>query len=143
MFRLKEDTKIADVKEQLLDWNYTRVPLYKEEEPDIMTRYIIQRDLFRHLISDEDDDKTLLDISRPLPTVSEYMRVDKLLLQMFESGESIYSVVDEHGGFAGVVTLEDVIEEIVGMEIVDEYDLVSDLRSYARILYSTKKKSDS
>ena len=86
-----------------------------------MVSYVIQRDLYRGLLSG-DSDMRLKDIARPLQVVPELLTVDKLLAQMFEHKEHIVSVVDEHGGLAGIITLEDVIEEIVGREIVDEYD---------------------
>ena len=74
----------------------------------------------------------------------ELLRVDKLLLRMFKNKEHICAVVDEHGGLAGIVTLEDIIEEIVGREIVDEYDKVSDLRTYAKIAsFMRARKKDS
>lgn len=138
VFRLEENTKLADLREEIMGWSHTRVPLFPEENPDSISRYVIQRDLFRSLLSGGEE-KTLKDMSRPLRTVTEFMRTDKLLLQMFETRESMCSVVDEHGAFAGIVTLEDIMEEIVGREIVDEYDLVSDLRSYAQILHRKRE----
>ena len=142
VFRMLAPTKLEEIRESIMEWNHTRVPIYSEDAPDSVTRYVIQRDIFRALLIGQDD-KTLEQLSRPLTTVSEFMRADKLLLQMFEQRESMSSVVDEHGGFAGIVTLEDIIEEIVGREIVDEYDLVSDLRSYAQILHNKTRKGDS
>lgn len=139
VFRLPDHIKVGDVKSDILEWNHTRVPIFSDEEPDIVNRYIIQRDLFRALIRNELD-RELREFARPLGTIPELMRADKLLLQMFEQGEFIYSVVDEHGGFAGLVTLEDVVEEVVGREIIDEYDLVGDLRSYAQILHHARRK---
>ncbi len=142
VFRLAATSKIEDLRAEILSWNHTRVPLYDEDNPDSISRYVIQRDIFRAFIK-EDTDVDVMSLSRPLTTVSVFMRADKLLLQMFEMRETICSVVDEHGGFAGIVTLEDIIEEIVGREIVDEYDAVSDLRSYAQILHAKSKKADS
>lgn len=140
VFRLPHDTTISEIENDILEWSFTRVPLYDPEDPEQVTSYVIQRDIYRAILRKENN-KPLSALARPLPTVPELMRVDKLMLQMFERGETACSVVDEHAGFAGLVTLEDVIEEIVGREIVDEYDLVSDLRSYAQILF-TKKKRD-
>lgn len=50
------------------------------------------------------------------------MRVDRLLLQMFADGEHLYAVVDEHGTLAGIISMEDILEHVVGREIHDEYD---------------------
>ena len=141
VFRLKENTTVEEVRESIMEWNHTRVPLFKEDEPDYITHYVIQRDILRALLKGEKD-ISLHDLARPLTTVTEFMRTDKLLLQMFEMRESMCSVVDEHGGFAGLVTIEDIMEEIVGTEIVDEYDRVSDLRSYAQDLYQQRSTTD-
>ena len=139
VFRLEESSIVGDVEEDILTWTHTRIPLYPEDEPDRIERYVLQRDVFRSLVRGQNEMR-LRDLARPLTTISSLMRADQLLLQMFEKREHICAVVDEHGGFAGIVTLEDVIEEIVGREIVDESDLVSDLRSYARSMYARKNK---
>lgn len=142
VFRLSEDTKLSEIRDSIVEWSYSRVPLFAADDPEQITGYVTQRDLFRAFVRGESN-KTLKDFSRKLNVVPEQMRTDKLLLHMFEHREAICAVVDEHAGFAGIVTLEDVIEEIVGREIVDEYDVVSDLRTYARALYSRKVRKKS
>lgn len=139
VFRLEENTRAGELSESIMSWNFTRVPLFPEDEPDRIERYVLQRDVFRALLRGQSEIR-LRDLARPLTTISNLMRADQLLLQMFEKREHICAVVDEHGGFAGLITLEDIIEEIVGREIVDEYDLVSDLRSYAQSLSGKRRK---
>ena len=116
------------------------MPLHLEGDSDNLHGYVIQRDVYREIVATEG--KSLLkDIARPLVIVPEIMRADQLLLQMFAKKEHICGVVDEHGSFVGVITMEDIIEEIVGQEIVDEYDKVSDMRSLARVLRMAKARS--
>jgi CBS domain containing-hemolysin-like protein len=139
VFRLNEAMRIGELRTGIDEWNFSRVPLYQEERPDDLHAYVTQRDIYRELLAGKND-ITLTSISRPLETVPELLRVDTLLLRMFEKKEHILAVVDEHGSLAGIVTLEDIIEEIVGREIVDEYDSVSDLRTFARVLSFMKSR---
>lgn len=69
---------------------------------------------------------------QPVRFVLENQTVDKLLLEFLESRLHLFIVLDEYGGLAGVVSLEDVLEEMLGREIVDETDAVADLREAAR-----------
>ncbi len=139
VFRLSNEQSLSEVKQDLLDWTFSRVPLFSEGDEEVIDTYVTQRDIYRALIQGEDK-KCLKDLARPLTTVSELMRADKVMLEMFEKREAICSVVDEHGAFAGLITLEDLVEKLVGKEIVDEYDLVSDLRDYAQILYRKRQQ---
>ena len=139
VFRVSEDMLLKDVSAELASWSFSRIPLFSEADPDVLTGYVTQREIFRELLKGQAEG-SLKSIARPLDTVPELMRADKLLLHMVEKKEHICAVVDEHGGLAGIVTLEDVIEEVVGREIVDEYDTVSDLRSYAKVVRAQKAK---
>jgi CBS domain containing-hemolysin-like protein len=121
VFRVPEHKTLAEIETAILEWEYTRVPIFSEDEPEHLTGYVRQRDLYREIIAGNKF-KTLKDLARPLAPVPELARLDKILVQMFERNEHICSVVDEHGGLAGIVTLEDILEEVVGHEIVDEYD---------------------
>lgn len=138
VLRLDENLTLAEIENQVLDWNHSRVPLYAEDRPDHLKSYVNQRDIFRKLLANQKGLK-LKEVARPLEVVPELMRVDKLLLKMFECREQICAVVDEHGSLAGIVTLEDLIEELLGREIVDEYDTVSDLRLFAKLGLLIKK----
>ncbi|MEZ4754587.1 MAG: hemolysin family protein [Bdellovibrionota bacterium] len=133
VFRLDEDTQLKDLKAEIDEWNYSRVPLFNSAEQDHLTSYITQRDVYRELLKGNFELK-VKSLSRPLQIVPELMSVDNLLVEMFDKREHICAVVDEHGGLAGIITLEDVLEEVVGKEIIDEYDAVSDLRTFAKIL---------
>ncbi len=122
VFRVEENLTISGIEADLLNWQYTRVPLFSEDDPEHLTRYVRQRDIYREILRNNRN-IALKEISRPLTTVPELARVDKILFRMFEKNEQICAVVDEHGGLAGIITLEDIIEEVVGHEIVDEYDV--------------------
>lgn len=139
VFRLEENTTIGAVENEICNWNFSRVPIYSESNPDFLSGYATQRDIYRELIKGNRK-TTLREIARPLKTVPEVLRVDQLLQQMFEEREHICAVVDEHGGLAGIITLEDIVEELIGQEIIDEYDTVSDLRTFAKLKWFTRHR---
>ncbi len=140
VFRLVESSSLEELAEDIANWQFSRIPLYSEDDPDHLNSYVTQRDIYRELLKGNKGIK-LSELSRKLETVPELMQADKLLKRMFDQREHICAVVDEHGGLAGIVTLEDILEELVGREIVDEYDAVSDLRTFAKILRVTKKRA--
>ena len=140
VFRKEECTQLKEIADEIESWNYSRVPLYSEKDPDHLESYITQRDVYRELLKGNTEYE-LKQLSRPLDTVPELMQVDKLLLQMFEKRDHLCAVVDEHGSLAGIITLEDIIEELIGKEIVDEYDTVSDLRTFAKVLKFARGRS--
>ena len=148
VFRKERGRLLSELREEIIEWSFSRVPLYNENKPDDLPSYVLQRDIYRELLSTnqkgvDQKEPCLKDLERPLETVPTLLRVDKLLLRMFTNREHVCAVVDEHGGLAGIVTLEDIIEEIVGREIVDEYDTVSDLRTYAKIANLIRVKESS
>jgi len=121
VFKVEEETELLSLKSQLAEWKYSRVPIFKTDDPDHLTGYVTQRDIYENLLTSTGITK-LKQISRELYVVPELITLDRLLLTMFEENEHIVAVVDEHGALAGLITLEDILEELVGKEIVDEYD---------------------
>jgi CBS domain containing-hemolysin-like protein len=141
VFSLSDMTTIGELADTLFSFPHTRIPIFSKEEPDMTRGYVTQRDVARELL-EGGTQKKLHEISRPLKTVPDMMRVDKLLLEMVETQTPICAVVNEHGGFAGVVTLEDILEEIIGKEIVDEFDKIRDLRTYAKKLHELRGRTE-
>jgi len=99
---------------------HTRIPLYDEKVDNILG--IIHAKELLPFISDKDKNVDLASLARPAMFVPESKRLDELLSEIQAAKQHMAIVVDEYGGTAGLITLEDVIEEIVG-EIQDEYDI--------------------
>ena len=101
---------------------FSRIPVY-EGEPDNIIGALYTKDLFRPLRGQDERVRSLRDVTREAYFVPETMKVSDLLREMQRRHVHMAIVVDEYGDVAGLVTLEDVLEEIVG-EITDEYDVI-------------------
>jgi len=113
------DAAPDEIKELVKQCGHSRIPVYNQSI-DSITGIIYVKDLF--LLSDEQrKDVKLSSLARKASFVPETKKVDELLKEFKRDKVHMAIVVDEYGGTAGLVTLEDVIEEIVG-EIQDEYD---------------------
>lgn len=111
-------------------WPHSRVPVY-EGDIDRITGVVHRREVLAALAEDKED-LELSDLVRPVHMVPDVASADVLLKEFIERKEHLFVVVDEYGGVAGVVTLEDVLETILGQEIVDESDLTIDMQEVAR-----------
>jgi len=109
-----------DAVDAILQTGHTRVPVYKENV-DTILGVLYAKDLLR-IWGEGQTGGSLKDLLRPAYFVPEAKKVDELLAEMQSRRVHLALVVDEYGGIAGLVTLEDIVEEIVG-EIQDEYDL--------------------
>lgn len=127
---LDRNLSLAEARQQSGSWVHSRVPLYEDERENIVGM-VLRRDAFNAL-ADGHDQVKLSEVGRPVHSVPESARASQLLEEFIQRREHLFSVVDEYGGFAGIVTLEDVIEEIVGQEIVGEFDPVVDMQEQAR-----------
>ncbi len=130
VFALSADTTVGEAKlrDDLL--GHSRVPVYAKDFDDVVG--IVHRRDVLAATSQDRDDLTLKDLMRPVHFVVDSAPLDKLLRTFLERRQHLVIVIDEFGGFAGVVSLEDVLEEILGREIVDEFDSFADLREVAR-----------
>ena len=117
---ITEDARIADLRALFGDQEYSRIPVYKENLDNILG-VIFVKDLIR-LAGDWKDSDSILPLLRPATFVPETKRVSDLLKEFQRKQVQLAIVVDEYGGTAGLATLEDLLEEIVG-EIRDEYDV--------------------
>jgi CBS domain containing-hemolysin-like protein len=132
VFALEGERTIKGIIEQEPDiFKYSRIPVYEGDDPEDIVGVIYRRSVFEALADDQDDVK-LSELMKPVRFALENITLDKLLVKFLESRMHLFVVLDEYGGMSGVVTLEDVMEEILGSEIVDETDQVVDMRELAR-----------
>jgi len=118
---------------------FSRLPLYKTDL-DTITGFILRDDLLLSKASDRGEDK-LETLKRQIKTVPDTMRLPNLLEFMLDQRQHIALVVDEYGGTNGLVTTEDVVETLLGMEIVDEMDRVDDMQALARRQWEKRAKA--
>ena len=109
---------------------HTRIPVYKESR-DQVQGYIHQRELLRALALGKSRDLPLADFLRPVAVMPESTTLGNALRTFLETRDHMAIVQDDFGGTSGLVTLEDVMETLLGAEIVDESDRVADLRALA------------
>ena len=110
---------------------YSRVPLFEDSRDNVIA-YVTQRDALRAAREPDSADRPVSDLARPIRHVRETEKLGVVLRQLIDNGEHIAVAHDEFGVDSGVVTLEDLIETILGVEIVDESDPVPDLRELAK-----------
>ncbi len=120
MHVLQEETPLENARNELLEGGHSRVPVVGETTDDIIG-ILYAKDLLRHIHNTNGHAVSLKDIVREAIYVPETTGIDKLLERMKREHIHIAIVIDEYSGVAGLVTLEDILEEIVG-EITDEYD---------------------
>lgn len=126
---LRGDHTLAECKEKILNSQHTRL-LVVEESIDLVIGIALKDALLTAMIEGKSNQK-IVNFTREARFAPEMVRADKLLKTFQESREHLMVVVDEYGGVAGVVTLEDVLEVLTG-EIVDETDRIVDLQEIAR-----------
>jgi putative hemolysin len=119
---IRDTATVGDVRALFREEEYSRFPVYKESLDNI-AGFVFVKDLV--VLSTADDSRPVTTLLRPAVVVPETKRVPELLKQFQRQQTQCAIVVDEYGGTAGLVTIEDLLEEIVG-EIRDEYDVESE-----------------
>ena len=115
---IPQNSSLEEVKNSFIETRLSKLVVY-DHDIDNITGYIHQLDLFKNPAS-------VKDILLPIPTVPESMSITSLMDKFAKERKTIAWVIDEFGGTAGIVTMEDLLEEIFG-EIKDEYDDVDEL----------------
>ena len=121
------------------DLTHSRILVYDEDNSDYVIGYVLRQTVLEKMA--EDKFKTRIrDISRPILSVPEDEPVGNIWERFLEKKEHISVIIDEYGTFRGLVTLEDVIETMLGQEIVDETDEVVDMQEYAKEQWEKAQK---
>lgn len=109
---------------------FSRIPIYSGNEENI-TGYVFKQEVFEKLAEDQHDLK-LKDVKREIVVVPNSIVLFALWEKLLEKKEHIALIVDEYGGLDGIATMEDIIETLLGLEIIDETDTIVDMQKYAR-----------
>jgi len=136
--KLSESMSCEDaMKEESIN-RFSRIPVFAED-PEYITGYVLKQQVLEQVAFDKHA-TPLSEIKRPIRLVSQKDSLSRLFHDLLSHKEQIALVVDEYGGMAGVVTNEDLIETLLGLEIVDESDQIEDLRELARQQWKERAK---
>lgn len=128
---LEADTPIRDLLDRVERWVHSRVPVVEDSDPDKIIGLVHRREVLDAALRSPDKRLLIRDLLREIRFVPEQMPANELLSLFIADRAHMFVVVDEYGGVEGVVTLEDVLESLLGAEIVDEHDQVEDMQRLA------------
>ena len=135
VFALQQDLTVAEVNASHPEISFTRIPLYGENRDDI-TGFVLKTDI----LLNSNTDAPLSDFKRELRAVKDETPLSQVLEDLLDTRSHVLLVVDQYGGLEGLVTLEDVVETLIGAEIVDEADKIDDMRRLARDKWEQRMK---
>ena len=139
MFSLSQELLVEEYFHKYDQVPYSRIPIFDSEREDI-TGYVLRSDL---LLSQArgNGDCQLKSYCRDITVIAENMPLNQALNKLLHARSNIMLVIDEYAGVEGIITMEDVIETILGFEIVDEKDKMIDTQKEARRLWKKRAKS--
>jgi len=139
MFMAAQSTKIKDFFEENQELRFSRIPVFGENRDDIKG-YVLKDHILEDIIHDKPAE-TLADLRREINMVPASMPIPQLFEKMIATKEHIALVVDDYGSAQGLASMEDVIETMLGLEIMDESDNVEDMQQLARKNWQKRSKS--
>jgi len=138
VFAMQQDLTVSEVMKSHPVVSFTRIPIYADNRDEV-TGFIVKTDVL--LDQHRNGGKArLCDLKRVICAVYERTPLSNVLEDMLNNRSHIMLVVDDHGGMEGIVTLEDVVETLIGIEIVDESDTIDDMRQLARQKWEERMK---
>lgn len=137
LFALERDMTVQEVGEKFRPLRFSRIPVY-HDQLDNMIGMTHRYKILEALTHDRDNTK-ISELTSPIQTISEKLTVAQALDFFIKQKEHVALVVDEYGIITGLISLEDAVETLLGVEIVDEFDSVPDLRQFALEQWQLRK----
>lgn len=134
----EEGMNLKDFFETNKNLRFSRIPIYKVD-PDDISGYVLKDDVYKDLAENKYQ-KQLKNLKRNLLVVNRDVPIPNLFEKLVQEREHVALVVDEYGSVSGIVTMEDVIETLLGLEIMDESDTDSDMQQLARKNWEDRAK---
>ncbi len=133
-----EDLTIEEFFIKHQNTRFSRIPVYKTKVDNI-TGLVLRDDIFKEM-ANGNGAKKLIEIKRPILFIQRSLPIPSVFNQLIESKNHLALVVDEYGSVSGLVTMEDVIETLLGLEIMDETDREDDMQELARKNWEKRAK---
>ena len=140
IFALEDNQTVGQVMDEHEDINFSRIPIFHENIDEIIG--IVYKDRLLETMADDYFEKTMAEIADPVDWVYEEQTVEAVLNKFTKTRSHMFIVKDEFGGTTGIVTLEDCIETLLGVEIMDESDEVADMRALAKDQLRQKRRAE-
>ena len=135
IFSLSEHITVEEAAKKSKKWEHSRFPVYDKDTEDVVGIVLI-KELFT-AFSEGKKDRPLTSLMTPVRFVVESAKLNDVFAEFMATRQKLFVVIDEYGGLSGLISLEDILEEILGREIIDESDEVIDKRELARRHRST------
>jgi CBS domain containing-hemolysin-like protein len=139
VFSLPEKMLVNEFVEKHSNIAFSRVPVYENNESESITGYIMRTDILLAMAAG-DKEKPLSDYAKPLVTLLGDMPLSTTFDHFLNSRVHMLLVVDEYGGLEGILSLEDLLESLLGVEIVDERDTTVSMKKLAKIMWKRREK---
>ena len=133
-----EQMSLEDFKENFISFPFSRYPVF-EGQSDHITGFVLKNQILEALLAGKNDQK-LIDFKREIPVITDTTPLSEIFDIFKEKQNHISVVVDQYGSLVGVLTMEDLLETILGFEITDESDSIADLQAYARKKWEDRAK---
>lgn len=137
LFTISESITIEEYYNDFSSEVFSRIPVYADD-PENITGFVLRADLLFAMAGGKSSD-TVSKYKREMLSVNEMLPLSKVMDNLLHQRTHIMLVVDEYGGVRGILTLEDVLETMLGLEIVDESDTVTDMQELARRFWRIRK----
>lgn len=139
VFSLPETMTVSEFVAQHSNIAFSRIPIYENNESENITGYIMRTEVLL-AAAGGDKDKPLSELAKPLVTLLGDMPLSTTFDHFLNSRVHMLLVVDEYGGLEGILTLEDLLESLLGIEIVDEQDTTVSMKRLAKIMWKRREK---
>ena len=139
IYALEENTSIKDVTENDKLFQFSRIPIYKDTI-DTITGIVLTKTIFWQMT--QDDSIPIKGIKQEAFAINENVPVSKALDLFIKKKEHMFVVVDSYDQTEGILTLEDCVETLLGVEIMDESDNIEDMQAYAKLQMKMKRKQE-
>ncbi len=139
VFSVSEDMPLSEFLKQHVDVTFSRIPIYEGNEPENISGYVLRSELLLAYFKGNVD-VPLSAFRHDMVTLLSNMPLSKAFAPLHSKRGNMLLIVDEYGGLEGILTLEDLMETLFGIDIIDESDQVVSMRKLARILSKRRER---